>query len=80
MTKIKIAGATMILSVAVAMPAFAQEASSTNLRRAHNELSGPFHASARTRPWSRINSGAGSSERDPSRVGSEDAEFRPASS
>jgi hypothetical protein len=68
----------MILSVAVvAMPAFAQAASSTHLRRAHNELSEPFRANARIRPWSRIDN-AGSSERDRSRVGSEDAEFHPA--
>jgi hypothetical protein len=77
LTKIKILGATMILSVTVAMPAFAQGAGSTHLRRAHNELSEPFHASTRTRAWSRIDI-AGSSERDPSRVGGEDAEFRPA--
>ena len=76
MTKIKIAGATMILSVAVAMPAFAQEASSTHLRRAHNELSAPFQANARIRPSSRIDY-ANWSQRDPSRVGGEDADFRP---
>jgi hypothetical protein len=79
MTKIKILGATMILYVAVAMPALAQEANSTHLRRAHNELGAPFHASARIRPSLRIDD-ANWSQRDPSRVGSEDAEFRPASS
>jgi hypothetical protein len=79
LTKIKVLGATMILSVAVAMPAFAQEVSSTHLRRAYNQLSGPFQASPRVRNWSTIDN-AGSRERDPSRVGGEDADFRPASS
>jgi hypothetical protein len=79
MTKIKMLGTTIILSVAVAMPALAQETNSTHLRRAHNELSAPFHANARIRPSSRIDDAVWS-QRDPSRVGSEDAEFRPASS
>jgi hypothetical protein len=69
----------MILSVTVTMPAFAQGANSTHLRRAHNELSAPLHANARIRPSSRIDDAVWS-QRDPSRVGSEDAEFRPASS
>jgi len=79
LSKIKIFGATMILSVAVAVPAFAQEVSSTHLRRAYNQLSGPFQASPRLPNWSTIDN-AGSRERDPSQVGGEDADFRPASS
>jgi len=79
LTKIKIQGAAIILSVTVALPACAQEAGSTHLRRAHNELSEPFQVTPRARPTSTIDS-VGRSERDPSRVGGENADLHPASS
>ena len=79
LTKIKILGATIILSVAIALPACAQEAGSTHLRRAHNELSEPFQAIPRARPTPTIDS-AGRSERDPSRVGGENPDLHPSSS
>ena len=79
MTKIKILGATIILSVTVALPAYAQEARSTHLRRAYNALSDPFQATPRARPTSTIDS-VGRSERDPSRVGGENPDLHPVSS
>jgi len=79
MTKIKILGATIILSVTVALPAFAQDTQTTHLRRARNELSEPVHAAPRAQTSEKIEN-AGPSEKDPSRVGGADADFRPASS
>ena len=77
MTKIKIFGATIILSVTVALPAFAQDARTTHLRRAHNELSEPLQTSRRAQVSEKIEN-AGPSEKDPSRIGGEDPDFHPA--
>jgi hypothetical protein len=79
MTKIKLLGATIILSATAALPALAQDAHTAHLRRAHNELSEPLRASPRAQTGERIE-GAGPSEKDPSRIGGADADYHPASS
>jgi hypothetical protein len=78
LTQIKIIPATIILSAMVALPALAQDARSTHLRRAHNELSEPFQTSPRSQANVRLEN-ASLIERDPSRVGGADADFHPAS-
>ena len=75
MTKVKLLGTAIILSVAVVLPALAQDARSTHLRRAHNESRELFVPS----PRARIDN-AGPTLRDPARIGGEDADLRPASS
>jgi hypothetical protein len=79
MNKIKTLSAMTILSVSIVTPVFAQDLSPTHLRRAHNELTEPFQAIFRTARRAKIES-IGSTQRDPSRVGGEDAELHPASS
>jgi hypothetical protein len=81
----------IILSSAVATPAFAQDTSvhesgsryglesKFHPRGAHNQLNGPSYAGTRTRDhWSPEN--LGNNERDPSIPGGEDTTRRPASS
>jgi hypothetical protein len=79
MTKIKLLGATIILSATFALPALAQDGRATHLRRVHNELSGQIQTSPRAQTSGRIEN-AGPSESDPSRIGGADADFHPASS
>jgi hypothetical protein len=81
MSKIKTLSA-MILLISVVTPVFAQDQSPTRLRRAYDQWSddsGPFQASRRARQRSNIDN-IGSGQGDPSRVGGEDPDFRPASS
>jgi len=79
MTKIKLLGATIILSSTFALPALAQDARTIHLRRAQNELSGQIQTSPRVQTSGRIEN-AGPSESDPSRIGGADPDFHPASS
>ncbi len=76
MTKVKILGTAIILSVAVVLPALAQDARSTHLRRAHNEARELLVTSPRVQ---RIDN-SGPALRDPARIGGEDADLHPASS
>ena len=81
MSKIKTLS-VMILLISVVTPVFAQDQNPTRLRRAYDqgsEDSGPFHASRRARQRSNIDN-IGSGQVDPSRVGGEDPDLRPASS
>jgi hypothetical protein len=92
MTKMKTISAVIILSAAVATPAFAQDAGvrrpqpgSThhdraydlwNYRGAYNQLNGPFYANPRTEGGWSIEN-FDSGGRDPSRVGGEDPYLHP---
>jgi len=87
--KMKTLGAVIILSAAVAAPAFARDASvlaphhgrvhdRSNYRRAYNQLNGPFYAIPRTQAGRNIEN-FGFSGRDPSRVGGEDPNLNPPS-
>jgi hypothetical protein len=76
MTKVKILGTAIILSVAVVLPALAEDARSTHLRRAHNEARELLVTSPRVQ---RIDN-SGPALRDPARIGGADADLHPASS
>ena len=81
MSKIKTLSA-MILLISVVTPVFAQDQNPTRLRRAYDQWSddsGPFHAGRRARQRPNIDN-IGPGQVDPSRVGGEDADLRPASS
>jgi hypothetical protein len=82
MSEIKTLSA-MIFLISGATPVFAQDQNSTRLRRAYDQWSddsGPsFHAGRRARQRPNIDS-IGPGQVDPSRVGGEDADLRPASS
>ena len=94
MTKMKTLSAVIILSAAVATPAFAQDpgvagpGSRTyhgrahalrNFRGVYNQLNGPFYAAPRTPDGWNMES-FGFSGRDPSRPGGEDPSLRPSGS
>ena len=92
MTKIKTLGAVIILTAAVAAPAFAQDAGQvgrashhgrtyeqSNYRGAYNQLSGaPYDAAPQTPEEMRNRDNFGFSGRDPSRVGGEAPNLNPA--
>ena len=91
MTKIKTLGAVIILTAAVAAPAFAQDAGKlgrgshhgqayeqSNYRGAYNQLGGaPYDAAPQTPDEMRNRDNFGFSGRDPSRVGGEDPDLNP---
>ena len=76
MTTVKALGTAIILSVTAVLPALAQDARSTHLRRAHNESRELFMTSPRLQ---RIDN-TGPILRDRARIGGEDADLHPASS
>lgn len=85
MTKLKALGALIILSAAVATPAFAQPAhhgrayDRSNYRGAYNQLNGPSYAAPQTE-FGRNRENFGFSGRDLSRVGGEDPSLNPSGS
>lgn len=80
MTKMKALSAVIILSAAVATPAFAQPTHhARNFRGAYNQLNEPSYAIPQTRDERSIEN-FGFSGRDPSRVGGEDPSLRPSGS
>ncbi len=85
MTKLKTLSALIILSAAVATPAFAQSTHHgraddlRNFRGAYNQVNGPFYATPLTQDgWNMETFGFGG--RDPSRPGGEDPSLRPSGS
>ncbi len=85
MTKMKALSALIILSAAVATPAFAQPThhgrayDRSNYRGAYNQLNGPSYATPQTE-FERNKENFGFSGRDPSRVGGEDPSLNPSGS
>jgi hypothetical protein len=93
MTKMKMLGAVIILSAAVATPVFAQDAGvvgpgshhgrahdQSNYRGAYNQLNGaPYDAAPQTRDELINRENFGFSGRDPSRVGGENPNLNPPS-
>ena len=80
MTKMKALSAVIILSAAVATPAFAQPTHHVrNFRGAYNQLNEPSYAIPRTQDERNIEN-FGFSGRDPSRVGGEDPSLHPSGS
>jgi hypothetical protein len=79
MTKIKTISAAIILSVAVAAPAFAATHHVTNFRGAYNQMTDESFAVPSTRAERNIQN-FGFSGRDPSRVGGWDPSLNPSGS
>jgi hypothetical protein len=82
MTKMKALSAAIILSAAIATPAFAQpthHGRASNYRGAYNQLNGPSYATPQTRDDRNIED-FGFSGRDPSRPGGEDPSLNPSGS
>ena len=81
MTNMKALGAVIILSAAVATPAFAKEHGRAydRYRGAYNQLSGPSYAIPETRADRNIEN-FGFSGRDPSRPGGWDPSLNPSGS
>jgi hypothetical protein len=91
MTRMKMLGALIVLSAAIATPVLAQEAgkrgpgslygldSQSSPRRAYNQLNGPSYSATPTRGyWNPENTG--NNERDPSITGGYDTTRHPSSS
>ena len=80
MTNLKILSAVMILSAAIASPAFAQgqmhHVKAYRHLNAYNQFNGPVYATSSRDYWNMENFGF--SGRDRSRVGGEDPDLNPA--
>jgi hypothetical protein len=84
MTNLKTLSAAIILSAAIATPAFAQGSTHHNraydqFRGSYNQLNGPAYAVPQTQDGRDIEN-FGFSGRDPSRVGGEDPSLNPSGS
>jgi hypothetical protein len=89
-TTIKMLSAVMILSAAIATPAFAQDVSAVaphharthdrNYRRTYDQVNGPSYATPASRDGvENFGFSARDGVRDPSRVGGQDPSFNPPS-
>ena len=82
MTRTKVLGAALILSAAVATPAFAQDHGRAHVRHfrgAYNQMIGPSYYAGPSSRAERNLENFGFSGRDPSRVGGMDPNLNPPS-